>query len=143
MRPIPSRRRLPGWDLRLAELVEARRHAGFAWGVHDCTTFAADGALAITGSDPIAPWRGSYLTEDEGRAVLAPWGGLEAFLASELPKWGAPECPPAFVQRGDWALVSLGNELVCGLVLGDVVAAPAMDRLAFVPSRRIIRAWAV
>ncbi|EHM01164.1 hypothetical protein HMPREF9946_02239 [Acetobacteraceae bacterium AT-5844] len=142
MRPLPSRKRLPDWAERLAALVEERRNAPFEWGVQDCCTLAADAALAITGADPLADWRGRYASEEEAETRIGP-EGLEAAVAAGLAAWGAPECPVAFAQRGDWALVSVGNQLVCGVVLGAVVAAPGRDGIAFVPVSRMQRAWSI
>jgi hypothetical protein len=142
MRPQPVRSRLPDWAERLAALIEARREVPFAWGVQDCCTLAADAALEMTGSDPMAEWRGRYATEAEAEAVTGSQG-LEETVAAALAAWGAPECPVAYAQRGDWALVSVGNQLVCGIALGSVVAAPGRDGLAFVPISRAIRIWSI
>ena len=143
MRPDPARPRLPDWPERLAELLEARLDLPFAWGAQDCCTLPADAALALTGHDPLAAWRGTYADEAAAEAILARHGGLEGFVADCLAAWGAPECPPAFVQRGDWALVAVGNELLCGVVAGAAVAVPGTHRLRAVPLDRIRRAWAV
>jgi hypothetical protein len=142
MRTPPPWPRLDDWPERLAALVEARRHLPFAWGTQDCVTLAADAVLACTGRDPHVA-RGAYAGEAEAEAILAGEGGLEGWVAATLAAFGAPEIPPALAQRGDWALVVVGNETLCGPVIGESVAVPGTDRLRFVPLARIRRAWAV
>jgi hypothetical protein len=41
------------------------------------------------------------------------------------------------------ALCQVGNSLVAGVVLGDVVAAPGVDGLVFPPIAAARRAWVV
>jgi hypothetical protein len=137
------RARLPDWPERLADLVEARRHVPFAWGAHDCALFAADAIAATTGERPFEAWRGRYASEAEADAATEAGGGVEAVVAAELGRWGAAELQPALAQRGDVAMVRVGNTEAVGVVIGEAVAVPGPDRLAFVPLRRAYRAWAV
>lgn len=143
MRPQPAKRRLLDWPERLAAIVEERREREFSWGVHDCGMFAADVAQALTGEDPAAWLRGRYSSEAELEAIIVPMGGIEAAIEHTMAEFGAPECPPAYAQRGDWALVEVGNDLMTGVVLGDRVAVPGLDRLQFVPLRKALRTWAI
>ncbi len=140
-RPTPGTRRRDDWPERLSELVEARRYESFAWGAHDCALFAADAVALVTGSDPAKPWRGRYLTETEAEALIA--GDLGELAAGALGAIGAVACEPVFAQRGDVALVQVGNMRCLGVVLGDHVAVPGPDALAFVPRRSALRAWAI
>lgn len=142
MRPETTRARADDWPERLAAFIEARRDNGFAWGSHDCFTFAADAAVELTGEDPAAAVRGTYATEEEAEAIIGP-DGLEAWVAATMAAWGAPECPPVFAQRGDMAFVAVGNQRMCGVCLGEVVAVPGAERLHFVPAALAIRVWAV
>lgn len=134
--------RLPCWPERLAALIEARRNHGFVWGAQDCCSFAADAVLAMTGADPLAAWRGAYDTEEAAERIIGP-DGLAAFVARLLAEFGAREVRPAFAQRGDWALVTVGNQALCGVVLDGRVAVPGAEALHFLPQRRISRAWAI
>jgi hypothetical protein len=142
MRVPGQRPRLPDWTERLAELVEERRQAPFAWGSQDCCLFAADAVVAVTGGDPAAAWRGKYRTEAGAERLLGALG-LEGTVAQALADFGLQECPPAFAQRGDLAIVASGNLPTVGVVLGDAVAAPGPDGLAFVPLTSASRAWGV
>ena len=141
-RETPAQPRRPDWPERLMDLIEARRDARFAWGPHDCCSFAADAVEAMTGRDWLAPHRDRYASEAEAEAIIGP-DGLEALVAGLLADFGARDCPPGFVQRGDVALVLAGNDLTVGVVLGESVAAPGLRRLAFVPRVAIQRAWSV
>lgn len=129
------------WPERLAELVEARRHAPFRWGVHDCVLWAADAVLACTGHDPAAEWRGRYATEAEADAIIGAAGGLAELVAKAQAQRGAWECLVVQAQRGDTALVEYGNTLMMGVVLGDLVAVPGLDGLVFLKLRAARRAW--
>lgn len=139
----PDTSRLEDWPTLLAECVEAAREQPFAWGIHDCGTWARAVAEALTGRDP-APWLDGYATEDELADLLSPRGGIEGAVAQAMAEFGAPEIMPAFAQRGDWALVDIGNELACGVVLdGDRVAVPGVDGLRHTRRSHILRAWAI
>jgi hypothetical protein len=136
------RTRSPNWPEKLAAFVSARREHPFVWGAQDCCTFAADAVIAMTGRDPLADFRGRYSTEDEADAVIGP-DGLEAMLAQHLAAFGATEIPPLQAQRGDLALVRVANHTLLGVVIGPTVAAPGLERLAFVRASTALRAWAV
>lgn len=133
--------RLQDWPERLAELVEARRHAPFRWGRHDCVLWAADAVLACTGQDPAAAWRGRYATEAEADAIIGAAGGLAELVTKAQADRGAGECPVEQAQRGDTALVAYGNSLMMGVVLGDLVAVPGLNGLVFLRLRAACRAW--
>lgn len=142
MRPTPPHPRLQGWPERLAEFFAARQSVPFEWGAQDCVSLASDAALAITGRDPLHRWRGRYASEAEADAIVGE-AGLLPFVATLMVDFGAPECPVHLAQRGDWAMVTVGNQLVTGVVTGAFVAAPGARRLAHVPLRRAVAAWAI
>ena len=143
MRSAPARRRAPDWPERLAAIVEERREAPFYWGSQDCAGFAADVTVALTGEDPAAWIRGSYQDEAALEAILAERGGFEEAVAQTMAEFGAPECPPAFAMRGDWALVDAGNQLLVGVILDDRIAITGLDGLRFLPRRYAKRTWAI
>jgi hypothetical protein len=142
MRPEPTHSRATDWPEQLSSFIEARRDGGFAWGTQDCFIFAADAALELTGDDPAALVRGTYSTEAEAEAIIGP-SGLESWVASTMQAWGAPECAPAFAQRGDLVFVAVGNQRMCGVHLGDTVAVPGLSHVHFLPASRVLRAWVV
>lgn len=143
MRPVPARPRLPDWPRRLTDALAAARRRGFVWGSHDCWTAAAAIACAVTGRDPAAAVRGTYATEEEAEAILARCGGLEAYVAGTLAEFGAPECDPAFVQRGDLVLVEAGNQRMVGVIADARIAVPGVDGMQLLRLGRARRAWAI
>lgn len=140
---MPARRRFADWPERLAAIVEARRTQPFWWGGQDCGMFAADVAVALTDEDPAAWLRDAYDSEDALEQILRDCGGFEAAVERTMLEFGAPECPPAFAARGDWALVQAGNLLMVGVVIDDRIAVTGMDGLRFVPLRLALRTWAI
>lgn len=141
MRPPARHSRLLDWPERLAALIEERRHQPFEWGRHDCVLFAADAVRACTGLDPAAQFRGTYASEVEAEALLALRGGLAGTIEWSQAERGAPACLRELAQRGDTALVELGNTLAMGVVLGTDVAVPGPDSLVWAPLRAAHRVW--
>lgn len=144
MRPTPLHARRQDWPERLAALFEERRAYPFTWGVQDCCMFAGDAALAVTGRDPFQPYRGLYATEAEGDAILAPFGGLVPFLDATFDAFGAIGCREQHAQRGDLALILVGNQPLMGVIfaLGQV-AVPGESGLSFLRLTRAERCWAI
>ena len=143
MRPAARWPRVQGWPERLAEFLALRADRPFEWGEQDCVSLAADAAVVLTGRDPFAAHRGQYTNEDEAYRLVVGEDGLVAFVSRLMAEFGAPECPVSLTQRGDWAMVSVGNQFVTGIVAGETVAAPGVRGLAYVPLKRAVAAWAV
>lgn len=131
--------RTKGWETRLLDFIASRRAEPFAWGTNDCATFAADAALAQTGVDPMAEWRG-YATEFGAGRVLVDAG---AETLADLVQRVLPECPVGMAQRGDIALVNDGNMAALMVVEGDTLVGPDVDGLKRVPRSLAARAWRV
>lgn len=143
MRAPSALTRDPRWPELLAEMIEQRADAPFRWGRHDCALFACDAVRVIAGVDPAEGLRGAYRTESGADEIIARHGSLEALAAHQFALHGLGDCVPAFAQRGDVALVMQGNMLALGVVVGDSVAVPAAQGLAFLPLAAIQRAWSV
>lgn len=137
MNALPARR-LPDWQVRLAELFAARAGKPFAWGAFDCCMFAADAVLAVTGHDPAADLRGAYATEAEARAVLARLGGVAGIAIRRA----GPVVPTALAQPGDVGLSLLEADRPSLAVFGGAGwHAAGVLGLATVPARAVVRAW--
>ncbi len=90
--------RKPDWETRLAAYLEPLRLRAFAWGEHDCCTFAAGAVEAMTGVDPMPEFRGRYSTARGSVRALRRLGAGD--LAATLDgKFEAVE--PSLAQRGD------------------------------------------
>jgi hypothetical protein len=136
--------RTPGWDVRLAEVVEGLREAPFAWGTADCLTMVADVDLAMTGHDPMAGQRGKYRSAGGAVRLMRKLGyvSIDTALGALYPETG-----PAMARRGDCGLVA-ANEgtFLFGavVVLGDVVMARASQGgLTLLPRERLLRAYRI
>jgi hypothetical protein len=133
--------RRPGWELRLAEAIEAARCLPFSWGRHDCATFAFDLRRDLTGSyDVAALWRGRYTTARGAVRVMRRlgWQSLEA-AGRDLLGEPLPSVPLA--QRGD--LVLAGTGLGFGVCLGARAAGIAPEGLVLVPLSSCAFAWRI
>lgn len=139
----PPRARPQDWPERLAAHIAAHRAAPFAWGAHDCATFAADWVRMMHDADLLAELRGTYATEAEYLALVAAGGGLSAMAGAAAARLGLPECLSAYAQRGDVVLVRFGNEECLGVVDALSVTVPALGGIRLAPRRGIVRAWSV
>ncbi len=128
--------RLQDWEVRLAEAVEAAKGVPFAWGQHDCATWAFDVRAALTGT-PRPAW--SYTTEAGGRRWMKRqgWAGFTEAATAIL---GEPVAP-LMAQRGD--IVLLIEPEAFGVCLGAQVAAVGPVGLTMVPLRSCRLAWRV
>jgi hypothetical protein len=132
--------RLNGWDLRLAEMVEAARALAFAWGSHDCATWAFDVRKALTGEDAAAAWRGKYTTEIGAARMLhrLKCATVEDLAGSIL---GEPLPAVLLAQRGD--IVLGGAEQALGVCIGSDALFLQPRGLVPLPLRACLRAWRV
>lgn len=97
--------RLADWETRLAAYMEPLRALPFAWGSHDCCTFAAGAVAAMTGASTIDEFRGLYTTR-RGALIALRRHGAGTLEATMSTKFAA--IAPAQAQRGDLVLIA-GN----------------------------------
>lgn len=116
------------WEKRLREFVASRSRRRFAWGSHDCCMFAADGVLAMTGTDLAADYRGRYKTQIGAGRKLSAAGGLEALVSARM---GA-SVAVLQAHRGDLVL-NTDAEPMLGICLGNRCAFAAVRGLAILP----------
>lgn len=129
------------WPARLAALVEARRAAPFAWGVHDCCQFARTAVIAVRGTDPVAAIKlGRYKTAAGARRQLLRLGGVLA-----LPeRCGLVPVPLSQAQRGDLVVgTGLDGGDALGVCLGERAAFPGLHGLVFPFLHSCRAAWRV
>lgn len=133
--------RVENWERRLAEAIEVARSKPFAWGTHDCPTFAFETRTALTdGDDTAALWRGRYSTELGGKRVMRRfgWTSLEEMGGALL---GAPRATVLLARRGDIVLADTG--LGFGICTGASALGMAPEGLVTVPLTTCWLAWAV
>jgi hypothetical protein len=126
------------WQERLEALVMARLHVPFAWGRVDCCLFAADAVHALTGTDPAAPWRGTYSDERGALRLVQSLGGLAAIAELHC----GMEVDPARARPGDIVLGRVDRECL-GVCTGATWHAPSAAGLVARPMAEAQRAWRV
>lgn len=137
-------KRFHDWPMRLEPVLADQALRAFAYGEFDCALFVADAALAMTGIDPAADFRGAYqdyasglkrLRALTGKRDLAGWADLHFERA-----------PPVLAHRGDIGLVKCATDAdakvrpVLGLIDGDVLRVAGG---ALVPRDQVQIAWRV
>lgn len=127
------------WLAALDAYVGEHAEKPFAWGPHDCCTWAAGWVQQVRGADPMADLRGYDSALSAGR-VLASAGGL---LAAVTARMGSP-ITGTMAQIGDVALVRHGQGLLSmGICIGPYIAAPGQSGLLMVSIARAEAAWRV
>lgn len=141
--------RVARWDTRAYhDFLLAAAQRPFAWGVWDCSLFAADGIQAIAGVDIASAFRGKYSDEAGAMALIkqvcggATVADAAAYCAKQygLTEWLHPRC----AQRGDLVtFVAASGALVAGLVhlSGRHIVAVGEHGLFRFPISQVQRAW--
>ncbi len=128
--------RVQDWPERLAEYIQSAITKPFAWGSHDCATFAAGWVEVATGERIPLPECNSaveyarLMESSEMRELV------EQVLGDAMPN-------SRLAARGDVALVPIGDRLCLGIVVDGYVAGPGTDGLLYVPRSEIVSAWVV
>ena len=127
------------WYAALDEYVRARHGLPFAWGSHDCCTFAADWVQTVRGNDPMQGLRGLSTASNALRTINA-LGGLKNAVTARMGEAVAG----TLAQVGDVALVRHGGDrLSIGVCLGAHIAAPGLTGLLMLPITQAEAAWRV
>jgi len=84
------------WPTDLADFIESRKDTPFQWGIHDCTLFAADAALAMTGTDLAASYRGTYDSEIGAARIIVAAGGFQDVVI-RIKRCNPDRCSPPAV----------------------------------------------
>lgn len=131
--------RLARWPELLATFVARRSNTPFEWGRSDCCLFVADAVEAMTGSDPVAQWRGFYSSERGAARLMRNNGGVEGFATRIL---GAP-VSPLMAQRGDVVLIDTPTGVGLAICLGNTLAAQGKDGIEYFDFSKAKMAWHV
>lgn len=127
-----------GWRDRFDALVAERMSTPYAWGVHDCCLWTADCALATTGVDHAAAWRGTYSDAAGAMRLLAELGGLAALAG----RAGYP-IPPLTCATGDIGIVEHDGRQSLAVCAGPVWLVAASQGLAALPLEMASSGWRV
>ena len=134
-------KRREDWPERLFDTIAEWKHRPFAWGTADCCQFMAVCVEAMTGTDPMAEYRGQYEDEASGKAVLKAKGGGSLYNALRR-KFGQP-IPVPMAKRGDLALAKTNVGPTTFVVLGEEMTGPGDDGLEMVSTAVASRAFRV
>lgn len=126
--------KIEGWERLLADAVEAARGRPFAYGSHDCATWAFDVRTLLTGHDAVT-WRKRYRTEGGAARVMRRLG-YKTLEEGGRDLLGEPLPTPRLAQRGDIVLadafgICTGAEAVYPGPLGLVSLPLTAARLAW------------
>lgn len=119
-------------------MIEAARQRPFAWGVHDCATWAAEVCRVMTGTDVAADWRGSYRTATGAMRAIRKAGGRD-MASAVTARLGAPLPAVTLAQRGDVVC----REHALGICTGPDAAFLGPEGLVFQPLTTCHMAWSV
>ena len=129
--------RLPDWQLYLDALVSERLHQSFVWGLNDCTIFAADCVLAITGVDLAVGLRG--LNAKAACRLIRSSGGMIQLMSGALGSVrGVSQAQP-----GDVVMFKAGKHDAVAVMIDDFAAAPARYGLMAIPLSASLCSWKV
>ena len=131
--------RIAHWEQLFAAAITEAHTRPFAWGQHDCATWAFDLRRDLTGGpDYAALWRGRYRTPGGCQRVLRRLGwrrledGGRALLGEPLPD-------PRLAQRGD--IVLGGDPEAFGVCIGARAAFVSPEGLVTLPLSSCRLAW--
>ena len=123
----------------LIEFIEAAMRTTFAWGSHDCVTFAAGAIEAQTGRRVLEAVQGGWTDERSARRALARRRGLAAAVGRILSP-----VPPALAHRGDIGAVhDPRGDLALVVIEGATIVGPGPDGLVRQPRSVLVQAWSV
>jgi hypothetical protein len=134
-------KRVSNWELCLPNTIETARQRPFAWGFHDCSTFAFETRTALTGGEDVAAiWRGRYTTALGSERVMRRlgWSSIEEMGLALL---GAPRMTALLAQRGDIVLADSGRGF--GICTGTHAVGMAPEGLVTVLLTSCRLAWPI
>ena len=130
-------RRKPDWPRLLNEYIAKALKRQFRYGRHDCCTFACGAVRAMTGVDPMKPFRGAYKNEKEAASALRTIGSGTLY-STFRSVFGNP-VPGASGKRGDVAY----HEKSCGVVVGRNAIFFGENGYILIPISKLEKAFRV
>lgn len=145
-------KRYENWPELLDVAISKYSKEKFAWGSNDCILFACSVIAAITGIDPAASFRDSYISMAGARETVLAAGHatLQSLVCALAEVNGMREIHPNHAGRGDMVSFDNGSTkriLACtfGIVGHDGVNAVFVSHsgLLLKPTAACSRAWRV
>jgi hypothetical protein len=135
--------RRPGWEQRLATVLDRYHAAPYALGRMDCVRLACEVHDALTGQQLWHLLEGAYDSRESAIAVVAKWGRTwsQAFTAL----FGVPASPVAHARRGDILTFDDGTDKHLTVCNGAQVAVYTPTGLGYVQltDRRLLECWRI
>ena len=123
--------RLPGWESRMAQIIDAYRDLPYQLGRCDCFSLACAVFHALRGVDHWPTFAGRYSTLREAIALIAAHG--HTFEDAMVCFGGLERAPVLQAQRGDLVLYRDDNGMHLTVCVGAMVAAYGPSGLVFLP----------
>jgi hypothetical protein len=131
--------RLPSWPTLLHYAIERAREVPFDWQAHNCYTFAAGCARAMTGADLVAPVADHLASATSAVRACA---HLRMIIDSVLP---GRRIEVLQARRGDWLLFegSRAGLYAVAVCLGKRAACVGAEGMVLVPTQGALCAWRI
>jgi hypothetical protein len=100
-------------------LIDQWRRAQFVWGETDCIMATCNYVRDMTGIDPAAPWRGTYIDEAGAQAIWQAHGGVLAMADRIMGQAGFNRAEP---HPGFPVVCDFGGHEVAGVHIGPMTA---------------------
>lgn len=130
-------KRLPDWDLRLTQFIDANRNTPFEWGRWDCVMFASSAIETMTGIRVGENYAFKYNSPLTAARILKT-SGFGSLADAVLKETGGKIHPIPAMGRGDIVVLPESNEHpvgACGVCIGSWTAFPVLHGLVFRESR--------
>lgn len=125
------------WPMMLDQYIRTSAARPFAWGVHDCCTFAAGWIGAMRGERIDI---GEY---DDARGAMVELGRRGGIIAAITDVLGAPYPRPLMASRGDVGIARTGGRVSAVVVTGTEAFGPGEYGLQEVSLSALMTAWRV
>lgn len=135
--------RVSNWPAVLLDFLEEKRTQHFNWQNNNCCLFACDWIKRLTGIDPAVGLRKRIKSEEDAKAILAEFGGVEQIAADRCALHLWPEVPVLYALRGDIAMIMTPEGPALGVVAGKVIAHAGPNGVTYRPLTDGKRAWRI
>lgn len=136
-------RRVPGWEARLAGVLDAAAERPYVLGSYDCLRVACEVVAALTGVDHWQRFAGRYASRREALREIRAFGDSFGEAVSAVLQIDPTD--KLLARRGDLVLYrdEAGDHI--GICVGERVFVTGPEGLVTVPvvDRRVLAAWAI